>query len=139
MTIDEFCLDEKEIHRVKKMYKHIISFINSHRETENINISKYSLMYNNFKLWNRQMYKLINLNKEQEDMLYDIFYKEFPPFYRKTFTKEQIIQKNRKNNKGPHHRSGKTNQFEYELKEETIKKLKMKFKNIISSFDSYSY
>lgn len=139
MTIDEFCLDKKEINKVKNMYNNIIKFINTNKKNENIYISKYSLMYNNFKLWNELMSKMLNLNTEQTNILYTKFYREFPPYYTKKYTKEQIIYKNQKNNKGPHHRSGKTNQFEYELKEDTVKKLKLEFKNIIESFDSYNF
>ena len=101
----------------------MINFINLYNSNGNIIISKYDHMFYNFKQWNEDMCKVLNI--DGQDKLYNQFKSQFENI--------EIIDNN-KITSGEvitHRRNGTSNQYLNELSTETINILESVFSDIL--------
>jgi hypothetical protein len=130
-TIDEYCSDPVNIARLNENYKLLIDWILKYGNKQNVFISNYDDMYYNFKTWINNICGFLKL--QGIDTIIKTFAHEFSNaknnVYDKTISKKIIMGEIK-----PHHRSGLSNQYLYELKKETIEKIKNMLLDKITDF-----
>jgi hypothetical protein len=122
ITIDQYCINEYNI--LLKRYENMINFINLYYSNGNIIISKYDHMFYNFKQWNKDICKSLNINDEVK--LYNQFKSEFENV--EIVDNNKIITGEIKT----HRRNGTSNQYLNELNTETVNILESVFSNILT-------
>jgi hypothetical protein len=122
ITIDQYCINEYNV--LLNRYENMINFINLYNSNGNIIISKYDHMFYNFKQWNEDMCKVLNI--DGQDQLYNQFKSQFENI--------EIIDNN-KITSGEvitHRRNGTSKQYLNELSPETINILESVFSNVLT-------
>jgi hypothetical protein len=122
ITIDQYCINEYNV--LLNRYENMINFINLYYSNGNIIISKYDHMFYNFKQWNKDICKALNINGESK--LYNQFKSEFENV--EIVDNNKIITGEIKT----HRRNGTSNQYLNELNTETVNILESVFSNILT-------
>lgn len=129
MTIDNYCRYVVENDNFVEKFNY---FNKNYKLTKNKILSRYSLMFYDFKEWNNYICKSCDVSKETTDKLYKYFHREF--------TNKNIINPDEIINNGVqiHKRNGNDGQYKTYLKDETVDYLKSKFKNFQKFMDDHS-
>jgi len=76
MSIDRYCVEVFDNNRINR-FKMFYNFISKNMGKPNFFVSSYSLMKNNFKEWNSEIFSLLKLNPSHCDSLFNSFKSEF--------------------------------------------------------------